>query len=603
MTVRDSGEALLSVINDILDFSKIEAGKLALDCSTFDLRESLGDTMKSFALRAHQQGLELACFIHPEVPHMVVGDYNRLRQIVVNLVGNAIKFTDSGEVSLEVTRESHSRKGRGVALRRRRHGDRHPAGKTSGHLRDVRAGRRFDDAPPRRNGSGTGHRRAAGRPMGGRIWVESEVGRGSRFHFVVRLDLADNEPAEPLPPNRRCLHGMRVLVVDDNATNRRILDEVLRSWQMAPDHGAERGGGNRIAAGGPAKGRTLPPGPHRRPHASHRRIHACRTDQTGSGDGQHGGHDADLGRPSRTTCNAAKNWASAAYLLKPIKQSELLEAIELALGITLPEAELLALPPATASRGKPACPVGGGQPRQSETGGRAVGGARAYGHPGQQRQGSGCGDRAQKFDLVLMDVQMPEMDGLEATAQIRAREQQTGTHLPIIAMTAHALKGDRERCLGAGMDDYVAKPIRAEELFQTIDAIFVDRKRDSATGFAVPQDVVNWTEALKTAQGNRKVLKSMTEAALEEIPQLMTAIREALANGDHARLRFAAHTLKGSVRYFGADQVCEHAAKLEDMGRKGELADAEAILTDLESEIAQVTAAFRLPAANLHQKG
>ena len=152
-------------------------------------------------------------------------------------------------------------------------------------------------------------------------------------------------------------------------------------------------------------------------------------------------------------------------------------------------------------------------------------------------------------------------------------------------MTAHALKGDRERCLEAGMDDYVAKPIRAEELFQAIDAIFLDQQHDSAAGSAAPQDVVNWTEALKTAQGNRKLLKSMTEAALEEIPQLMTAIRQAIANGDHARLRFAAHTLKGSVRYFGANQVCEHAAKLEDMGRKGELAGAEAIFAALEEEL------------------
>ncbi len=189
-----------------------------------------------------------------------------------------------------------------------------------------------------------------------------------------------------------------------------------------------------------------------------------------------------------------------------------------------------------------------------------------------------------------MDVQMPEMDGLEATAQIRGEEQQTGTHLPIIAMTAHALKGDRERCLAAGMDNYVAKPIRAEELFKTIDTIFADHKRDSAANSAGPQDIVNWAEALKTAQGDRMLLKSMTEAALEEIPQLMAAIRQAIAAGDHAGLRLAAHTLKGSVRYFGAKRVGEHAAKLEDMGRKGELADAEAIFAALEGELAQLTA-------------
>jgi two-component system, sensor histidine kinase and response regulator len=189
-------------------------------------------------------------------------------------------------------------------------------------------------------------------------------------------------------------------------------------------------------------------------------------------------------------------------------------------------------------------------------------------------------------------VQMPDMDGLEATAQIRAIERQTGVHVPIIAMTAHALKGDRERCLEAGMDSYIAKPIRAEELFATIAATFSDRNRDSATASAVPQDAVNWTEALKTVQGNRKVLNSMTEAALEEIPQLMTAIRQAIAHGDCGKLRFAAHTLKGALRYFGARQTCEHAARLEDMGQQGDLAGAEPVLPPLEAEIARVTAVF-----------
>jgi two-component system sensor histidine kinase/response regulator len=197
---------------------------------------------------------------------------------------------------------------------------------------------------------------------------------------------------------------------------------------------------------------------------------------------------------------------------------------------------------------------------------------------------------AQAFDLVLMDVQMPEMDGLEAAAQIRAREQQTGTHLPIIAMTAHALKGDRERCLEAGMDSYVAKPIRAEELFGTIDAIFSHRERDSAAGAAILQDVVNWTEASKTAQSNRKVLKSITEAALEEIPQLMTAIRRAIASSDGDKLKFAAHTLRGSMRCFGANRACEHAATLEEMGRKGELEDARTIAAALEEDLAHVAA-------------
>jgi signal transduction histidine kinase len=233
-TVRDSGEALLSVINDILDFSKIEAGKLTLDCSPFDLRESLGDTMKSFAIRAHQQGLELACCIHPEVPQLVVGDYSRLRQIIVNLVGNAIKFTETGEVSLEVTRQSHSQ--RDVAL------DFVVADTGIGIPPEKRSTifemfEQADASTTRRHG-GTGLGLAIAARliglMGGRIWLESEVGRGSRFHFAVQLSLAESEPAEPLSLEPASIHGMRVLAVDDNATNRRILEEILRSWQMIP---------------------------------------------------------------------------------------------------------------------------------------------------------------------------------------------------------------------------------------------------------------------------------------------------------------------------------------------------------------------------------
>ena len=209
MTVRDSGEALLSVINDILDFSKIEAGKLVLDCSTFDLRESLGDTMKSFAIRAHQRGLELACFIHPEVPHMVVGDYNRLRQVVVNLVGNAIKFTEQGEVEPG----GHA----GIPLAEQDVVLHFIVSDTGIGIPPEKQATIFemfeqaDSSTTRRHG-GTGLGLAIAARlvglMGGRIWVESEVGRGSRFHFAVRLEPGGRaSPPNPLPPNRRASTG------------------------------------------------------------------------------------------------------------------------------------------------------------------------------------------------------------------------------------------------------------------------------------------------------------------------------------------------------------------------------------------------------------
>ena len=588
MTVRDSGESLLSVINDILDFSKIEAGKVALDSTTFDLRESVGDTMKSFALRAHERGLELTCYIRPEVPHWVVGDYGRLRQVLVNLVGNAIKFTDRGEISLEVAQESRcqddvvlhftvSDTGIGVPKEKR--------------ATIFEMFEQVDGSTTRRHG-GTGLGLAiAARLVGlmnGRIWVESEVGQGSQFHFTIGLRLAEEEPVEPVASEPVCLHEMRVLVVDDNGTNRHILEETLRSWRMIPTTAASAQEALHLLrrareAGEPYQ--LVITDAHMPGMDGFTLVEQIKQDPA-SGSAvvmmlTSGDHPEDMAR-----CDQL---GIAAYMLKPVKQSELLEAIELALGVVLPREEPLrsATQQSHRVRGLHVLLAEDSLVNQK----LAIALLEGQGHTVtlvNNGKEAVAATGAQEFDMVLMDVQMPEMDGLEATEQIRAREQSNDGRLPIIAMTAHALKGDRERCLGAGMDSYVAKPIRAEELFQAIDAIFSDGKRAPAT--EVPRDVVNWTEALQAAQGDPKVLKSMTEAALEEIPRLMGAVRDALANGDRTKLRLTAHTLKGSMRYFGAFQICERAAKLEDMGRKGDLTDSETILGDLEAEVTQVTA-------------
>ena len=353
MTVRDSGEALLSVINDILDFSKIEAGKLALDNSTFDLWESLGDTMKSFAIRAQQRGLELTCRIDPDVPHLVHGDYNRLRQVVVNLVGNAVKFTEQGEVSVDVAQDSRSPHDVVLHFVVNDTGIGIPEGKRATIFEMFEQA----DSSSRRRYGGTGLGLAIAARlvdlMGGRLWLESEVGRGSRFHFTVHLGLAEGELQEPVALEPGCPQGMPVRAVDNNATNRRSAEKSIPGLQI-------------------------------------------------------------------------------------LLAEDSLVNQKLAIALLEGQGHTVAL----VNNGKDAVAASG----------------------------------RQKFDLVLMDVQMPELDGLEATAQIRAREQRTGTHLPIIAMTAHALKGDRERCLAAGMDSYVAKPIRAEELFETMEAVFSDQK-------------------------------------------------------------------------------------------------------------------------------
>jgi len=592
-TVKDSGEALLSVINDVLDFSKIEAGKLALDCSTFDLRESLGDTMKSFAIRAHQQGLELACSIHPEVPHMVVGDYNRLRQIVVNLVGNAVKFTETGEVSLEVMLESRAEKDVELHFVVTDTGIGIPAEKQSAVFEMFE---QADTSTTRRHG-GTGLGLAIASRivglMGGRIWVESEIGRGSRFHFLVRLELADSEPAVPLPPEPESLHGMRVLVVDDNATNRRILGAVLRSWQVAPTVASSAEEAFSLLREAQQRGE-----PYRLVLTD-----AHMPNMDGFMLAEQIKQDSAVGstvvmmltsgdrREDMQRCEAL---GISAYLLKPIKQSELLEAIELALGIMTPKADLLA-PVASTWRLSSLHILLAEDSLVNQK--LAVALLEGQGHKVQvvnNGQEAISALQMEKFDMVLMDVQMPEMDGLEATRKIRSSEQHTGVHIPIVAMTAHALIGDRERCLETGMDAYVAKPIRADELFDTIEALFAAPGTAPASPAPLqPEHAVEyWPEAMRAVRGDRRLLGIIVEAATKEIPRLMTAIREAVAGENAAELQLATHTLKGAIRYFASGPGFEQVRRLEKMGQDKNLEGAQESLAALEEEVRVLTPAL-----------
>ena len=597
-TVRDSGEALLSVINDILDFSKIEAGKLVLEHQTFDLRESLGDTMKSFAIAAAGQGLELACFIHPDVPRMVVGDYGRLRQIVVNLVGNAIKFTKQGEVILEVSLEPPlenslpaAESGTDVAL----HflvsdtGMGIPEGRRSAIFEMFE---QADNSMTRRYGGAGLGLAIASRLVGlmqGRIWVESEVGEGSDFHFTVRLGLASPEVEKAIRPEPARLHGLRVLAVDDNATNRRLLEEILRGWRMVPATAA--GAREALAMIAQAREAGEPydlvlTDAHMPDVNGFALVEQIRRDPSSgsivvmmltSGD-----------RPEDTV--RCEQLGIAAYLLKPIKQSELLEAIELGLGISLPVEQVALADDRESRRVRPLHILLVEDSLINQK--LAVALLQGEGHQvtvaHNGREAIDAFERG-SFDLVVMDVQMPEMDGLEATARIRAKQRQTGSHTPIIAMTAYALKGDRQRCLEAGMDGYIAKPIRADELFEAIETLFAGSVPAAARPTPVVPEppVVDWPNALSIAQGDPAILKSMVEAALEEIPRQMAAIREAVGNHHPAGWRIPAHTLKGGLRYFGLGRAFNHAARLEELAQANRVDDAAAVLVDLDQEIAR----------------
>jgi signal transduction histidine kinase/DNA-binding response OmpR family regulator len=595
--VAESGEALLSVIDDILDFSRIEAGKLVLCPEVFELRESLGDTMKSLAVRAHGKGLEVACHIGPEVPPAVVGDRARLRQVVINLVGNAIKFTDSGEVVLEVRQESQSNgqvqlhftvtdTGIGIAKEK--------CDAIFGSFEQV-------DSSMRRRHGGAGLGLAISSRlvnlMGGRIWVESDLGRGSRFHFITRFTLATDDAAALRPAEPEVLQGMRVLVVDDNATNCRILAEMLSNRGMEPTvitKADEALDCMREAHHAGAPYRLVLTDAHMPEIDGFSLADQIRGDKvTGSTVIMmltSGGQPSDVSR--------CEQLGISSYLLKPIKQSELVDAIMMALGIAVVEADQPDAESASRHGSLRILLAEDSLVNQK----LAVLVLEKEGHEvvvANNGVEAVAAVRSDSFDLVLMDVQMPEMDGLEATAEIRAFEQTTGGHTPIIAMTAHAMKGDRELCLETGMDGYVAKPIRRKELFAKIEEV-LDRGAPAtpeAPGAGDQEPAFDWHRALAEIgddpEQGPEMVRILVEAVLEECPRLVEQIREAVDRGDATAIRQTAHKLKGSVSYFGESPVFQQSLRLEAMGEEGELARARETLLVLQSDTVQMTSILR----------
>jgi CheY-like chemotaxis protein len=481
--VKSSADSLLTVINDILDFSKIEAGKLDLDPVSFDLRESIEQLMKTLALRAHAKGLELILDVQPTVPKYIVGDATRLRQVIINLVGNAVKFTETGEVAVAISLatppkdEVQGASATEVCLQFevRDTGIGIPAAKQGVIFEafsqaDASTTRRF-------GGTGLGLTISSRlvKMMQGRIWVESEPGRGSAFHFTARFGIG-RETARTLATREECLSGTSVLVVDDNATNRRVLAEVLRAWRMEP-----------VCADGAVEAISL----LQRASQQGLAFPLVITDV----------HMPDIdgfelaerirsspslaqavillltSRERREDIARCRRIGLSLYLTKPIGRAELHAAITTALGLSVSG-------PASAALGPPVGPVPAQSPdRQLIPRLRIL---LAEDNPVNQRVARGIlekqGHRVtvvgngfetlqaldqHSFDIVLMDVQMPEMDGLEAAAAIR-RKEGGASRMPLIAMTAHAMTGDRERCLAAGMDGYIAKPIHARELLDLL---------------------------------------------------------------------------------------------------------------------------------------
>ncbi|MCS6863759.1 MAG: response regulator, partial [Gemmata sp.] len=605
--VKSSADALLTVINDILDFSKIEAGKLDLDPIPFALRETVGDTLKSLAHRAHGKGLELACDVDHNVPDIVQGDAHRLRQILTNLVGNAIKFTEKGEVVVRCERVPQP----GEAIRLRFSVVDTGIGIPAHKLQAIFEPFTQADGSTTRKYGGTGLGLTISQRlvelMGGRIWAESEVGQGSRFFFEVVLEPARGsfERTIETPVD---LKGMSVLVVDDNATNRRVLAEMIRHWGARPTctaSGEEALDELRWASN---NGHPYPlvlldgmmPGMDGFMVAERitqdPKLAGTAIVMLTSADRQ-----GDIAR-----CRAL---GVAMYLVKPVKPAELSRAIAAALSnpaSSVMNRAALGPRPDTAKPTPPSSPLRVLVAEDNLVNQRVI--VRMLENLGHHITVAADGVQTlatwerERFDLILMDVQMPEMDGFEATRQIRRREQLTSQRTPIVAMTAHAMKGDRERCLAAGMDDYLSKPIQRAELLRVLEWVETTQTKARRSPIAVCQPTpaprtahkpFDRQQALQRLGGDEQLLAEIVSVFLSDAPQFLSELQGAIAAGDIPLVKRTAHSLKGAAGYIGGQLVAAAAATLERMADDNDLSLAHEAFATLRQHMDQLQTALR----------
>ena len=581
--LKRSTNTLHALLNDILDFSKIEAGRLELESIEFDLRECVGDTLKSLGLRAQQKGLELIGQIDPSVPDHVIGDPGRLRQIVINLVGNAIKFTERGEVVATVSVERIESDA--LVL--------HFAVRDTGIGISPEQQRRIFEAFAQADSSTT--RRYGGTGLGlsiatrlvelmkGRLWLESQPGIGSTFHFTARFGVPVERTVQARAERLAALHGLRVLVVDDNATNRQILEQMLRNWRLQPV-GVDSAD-SAMAELRKARAANTP--------FELVLLDAMMPDVDGFQLAERIKQESDLTGATLMMLSSAASEEDAArckdlgielYLIKPIKQSELLDSMMNLIVGPAADAHAAAAQPGRQARH---LLLAEDNPVNRRV---AVGLLEQAGHSVVSvNNGREALDALEKdsFDLVLMDIQMPELDGLSATAELRAREARDGGHVLVVAMTAHAMAGDRERCLAAGMDGYIAKPVQARELLDLIDALTgsppAPTKRPSAKASS---------RLVQRFGGNEDLLRELVDIFLETNPVLMVELRNAITRGDAAEVRRTAHNIKGSVGNFEAMDAHAAAQHLEEIGRSGDLQEAAAAFAALQDAIARLSPAL-----------
>ena len=592
--VRQSADSLMTVLNDILDFSKIEAGKLDLDQHEFDLRDAVGDTLQTLAIRSAEKEVELAYHVKADVPDCLIGDISRLRQIIMNLVGNAIKFTPRGEIVVELSVES--RTGDQVTL----HVQVSDTG--IGIAKDKQAHvfesfTQAESSTTRRYG-GTGLGLAISKQlvelMNGRMWLESEPGKGSVFHFTTQFEVDTRKPntARLLPEK---LRDFGVLVVDDNATNRTILEEMLKAWELRPIPASSGAEALAILEQSHADGTPIPLMllDFMMPEMDGAEV--CRQIKQRFSDAapkililSSGGNmkvqigEEDLGYER--------------CLTKPVKHSDLFDTISRVMGGLIADDKTVVVQEEPGPMG--AMPM---KLLLAEDGRvNQLVAIKLLEDRGHQVTLASNGREAlailanQTFDAILMDIQMPEMNGLEATAAIRESEVGTGMHVPIIAMTANAMKGDREQCLAAGMDDYIAKPIHPTQLYPLLEKY---AKLSRAKSEALPVDVACDAPVFDAAAfteniGDGPLMLELIRLFFEESQPMLGNACLALHELDGEALHHAAHSLKGLVGNYAAIPAFNAVSALTQCTRDGNLLQAGKHLAEVTEEIARLREAL-----------
>lgn len=608
--IQGSGESLLSVINDILDFSKIEAGKLELDPVDFGLRRSIGGTMKSLAMRAHAKNLELAFRVQNEVPEALHGDVGRLRQVIVNLVGNAIKFTQQGEVVVDVGISQRNEQYVVLIVKVRDTG----IGMSEEACEKVFEEFQQADTSTTRRYGGTGLGLTISsrlvEMMGGAIGVKSKIDQGSEFYFTVSFELGNESDLKRLPV---IVGGTHVLIVDDNKTNRLILKEMLHNWGMVPVTCASPEPALALLREQSDKGTPF--------QLVLSDVQMPDIDGFMMAEQIRGAEEAIRDVPiimltSATRVGDVKDRERLKIdgcIMKPVTQSELFNLIVDVMGLSTNGHHLKKSQPekpTTISIDRTLNVLLAEDNKVNQT--LAISMLQKQGHHVDVADN---GKEAVTmvangtYDLVLMDVQMPIMDGLDATRAIRAREGNDGGHQLIVAMTAHAMKGDRELCIDAGMDDYLSKPIRMKEFSEKLKALFDPAEETSPpspqkqepvsqtsllpqpmdeplieldTGLRPSDGHVDWELAAKATGNDDDLLRDLIKIFLDELPDLLEKLSDAVDANDAGGVKKVAHKVKGSVLFLNTKQPFECASKIEQMGANDDLADGENVMTELK---------------------